>query len=1021
VSHPFRTIDTVTLTAVAVRPAEALDELARSIEGAKGDDRLAPVTVVVPTNTCGVMARRALGRRVGIVGVDMVTLNRLAELIAGPGLAASGRSPMSSSLVDLAVARALDTQPGSFSSVAGHPTTIVALRRLHEEVRLAGPEITTRLAHVSSRAQEALRVSRAVTALLEADWYDEADLFRSATHLISTGAIPPLPPIVVHLPHDLAGLAVEFIRALATRVPVRVLCTSVGRELDGTELDGDARDLFATLGVDAPVVASSADRVERRVKVVSTTDADDEVRHAARAVLDAARSGVAFERIAVLWPSQRPYARLVEHHLTVAGIPWNGRPGTAVVERLAPRLVLDLLDIDRRGLRRHGFFSLVADVPPADPDGGFWPTAAWERTSRQAGVARDDDWNIRLGSLVGNDRWGESAASLLAFVNDLRSSLGHPKQQRPWSEWSQWCVDQLDGWVGRARLERLPEIEYRAWEALTAALDRLRHLDPGGDPVVTRHRFRAALESELDAVPGRVGRVGDGVTVGSLAGALGLDIDVAIVVGAAEGTLPPRPLNDPLLSDADRAAAGLAQSDAAGLRMHRALLALDDTATITFTVPRGDLRSTAHLERSRWLDHFAWRTDDVTVPSHTAGLAVTEFPTNDSEHRLRSRYTHVRAGGAIGDAIDVSADAVLLRALTMTAARASADLTPFDGDLSSVTLPRVDGVISPSQLEAWVACPHAYFLQHLLHVHPIDEPADQISISAADIGTTQHRALDRFHRAVIAGDLPQPTTAGWTDEHRDALTTMFDEECRLAERRGRTGRTAYWSDERARMRADLLGWLERDSELAIARGITVLASEQRFGNDAEESVELSLGDGRTLRMRGTVDRIDRTAAGTIVVTDHKSGAGKGYKGLGPDDPTLGATVFQLPAYAAAARRMVGDADVEVRAEYGLMGKGGYERHGYTLTPDVVDLVGVQLARVVDGIEAGWFPNRPVRPGWHLYVACPYCEPDSLGTAERWGEWLRKQHDPRLATWFGSGFGADEPTPGDTSGDGPDDV
>ena len=74
---------------------------------------------------------------------------------------------------------------------------------------------------------------------------------------------------------------------------------------------------------------------------------------------------------------------------------------------------------------------------------------------------------------------------------------------------------------------------------------------------------------------------------------------------------------------------------------------------------------------------------------------------------------------------------------------------------------------------------------------------------------------------------------------------------------------------------------------------------------------------------------------------------------------------------------------------------------------------VQLARVVDGIESGWFPNRPVRPGWHLYVACPYCEPDSLGTAERWGEWLRKQRDPRLAPWFGTA----EPT----SDDGPDDV
>ena len=145
----------------------------------------------------------------------------------------------------------------------------------------------------------------------------------------------------------------------------------------------------------------------------------------------------------------------------------------------------------------------------------------------------------------------------------------------------------------------------------------------------------------------------------------------------------------------------------------------------------------------------------------------------------------------------------------------------------------------------------------------------------------------------------------------------------------------------------------------------MLASEQRFGNDADSPVELSLGDGRTLHLRGTVDRIDRTAAGTIVVTDHKSGTGKGYRDLVPENPTLGATVFQLPAYAAAARRMVGDTEVEVRTEYGLMGKGNYERHGYTITAEVAELVAVQLAHVVDGIESGWFPNRPDRPGWHL--------------------------------------------------------
>ena len=338
----------------------------------------------------------------------------------------------------------------------------------------------------------------------------------------------------------------------------------------------------------------------------------------------------------------------------------------------------------------------------------------------------------------------------------------------------------------------------------------------------------------------------------------------------------------------------------------------------------------------------------------------------------------------------------------MTAARRGEQVSAFDGDLSSAVVPPVHGVLSPSQLELWATCPHAYFVHHLLRVAPIEEPADQISITASDIGTTQHRALDRFHRAVIAGELPQPTEHGWTDEHHAALMSMFDDECARAQRRGRTGRSAYWSDERERMRADLTGWLRHDSAESIRRGSIVLASEHRFGADSPDGrpVDLALADGRTIGLRGTVDRIDRTADGTIVVTDHKSGAARKYKDLTADDPTLGATVFQLPAYAAAAATYVADHGAPVRAEYSLMGKGEYQRFGYTVTPSVADLVGHGLQLVVDGIETGFFPHVPERPGWRLYTACLYCDPDELGTGERWADWLRKRRDPRLDRWFG---------------------
>ena len=97
----------VPIAATSTRPERAIDALATVIREAKGGDMLEPVVVAVPSNTCGVMTRRALGRVGGIAGVDMVTLNRLAELIAGPGLAAADRSPMSTPVIDLSPPRAV--------------------------------------------------------------------------------------------------------------------------------------------------------------------------------------------------------------------------------------------------------------------------------------------------------------------------------------------------------------------------------------------------------------------------------------------------------------------------------------------------------------------------------------------------------------------------------------------------------------------------------------------------------------------------------------------------------------------------------------------------------------------------------------------------------------------------------------------------------------------------------------------------------------------------------------------------
>ncbi len=229
------------------RPPWRSSDWAKRFGDLKGDSPLTPVTVVVPTNATGVTARRYLGAHGGIAAVDMLTLYRVAEVLGGPVLAAAKRQPMSTPIIDLAVQAVLRDRPGSFAAVAEHPSTVVALRDLHREIRQAGPEAPLKLAESSKRGREAANISTQVTDRLR-DWYDEGDLIAEAAKVAATQPLPAqLQRIVMFLPHALRGGEMELVRALAAQSHVEVLVASTG----DTAVDNQLSAMCVALG--APV------------------------------------------------------------------------------------------------------------------------------------------------------------------------------------------------------------------------------------------------------------------------------------------------------------------------------------------------------------------------------------------------------------------------------------------------------------------------------------------------------------------------------------------------------------------------------------------------------------------------------------------------------------------------------------------------------------------------------------------------------------------------------------------------
>ncbi len=520
---------------------------------------------------------------------------------------------------------------------------------------------------------------------------------------------------------------------------------------------------------------------------------------------------------------------------------------------------------------------------------------------------------------------------------------------------------------------------------------------------ITRGEFRAAFTAEFEAAPGRLGRLGDGVTVGSLAGTVGLDADLTIVLGAADGLLPPAPPTDPLISDHDRRAAGLPTSDQRAHRIHRSFLGhLAASRAVVVSAPRGDLRATTDRLESRWIAQHLAGAPRVVVSSHHAGLLTCEFPAAAHDHRLRHRAA-IASDDPSALPAACAGDVAAERALRLRTARRSDELTEFDGDLTGLAVEHFDRPVSASRLEHWPSCPHGYFMRYLLGVRRLDDPADELGLSPMERGNVLHTTLDRFHRKVIAGEVAQPGPNGWSPAATRALIDTFEATADEFERSGRTGRPANWFLQRRSVRNELLDWFVADGERAAERGAEVVHSELRFGYDDDNAVTLPLADGRRLAVAGFADRIDRRHDGELVITDHKSGRADAFKKITSADPTEEATKFQLPIYAAAALAAIGEqagtSTTPVRAEYGFFSRGRYERYGYSFDRAVWAQVTDDLQQVVDRIESGLFPAVTGPPQYRHYIDCWYCQPDGLGVDERYAEWSRKRHDPRIAPWF----------------------
>ncbi|MDQ3354230.1 MAG: hypothetical protein M3507_07105, partial [Actinomycetota bacterium] len=391
--------------------------LARRVTAAKAAGHpLDPITVVVPSNTAGLSARRLLAvgdARTGLPSTNLANVSfatpfRLAEMLGSTLIGA--RKPLTNPVLASAVRATLADHPGMFAAVAGHQATQSAIVALYSELSRTLPATRECIAAASRRGAEVIRVVAEINARLRR-FFDEDDVAEAATaHLhAAPEATDQLGTLIWHLPDRLTP-AMTSMMATAL-VQTRSASVIVPLTAEPTA-DAAVVDVVRRVGIALEDQAASIAGIQRpsAERIISVSDGDEEVRQVVRGILELASEGTPLDRMAVFLPASASYGRTLIQQLEGACIPHNAAATKRLADTVAGRTLLGALALDNNGWGRSDVIALVADAP-VRAGARLAPSRRWDAISRRAGVVGGlGDWQAKLHQLE---------ATLEATIADL--------------------------------------------------------------------------------------------------------------------------------------------------------------------------------------------------------------------------------------------------------------------------------------------------------------------------------------------------------------------------------------------------------------------------------------------------------------------------------------------------------------------------------------------------------------------------------------------------------------------------
>lgn len=472
------------------------------------------------------------------------------------------------------------------------------------------------------------------------------------------------------------------------------------------------------------------------------------------------------------------------------------------------------------------------------------------------------------------------------------------------------------------------------------------------------------------------------------------------VVGLVEGRVFPAAVEDPILLDAERAAISpllRTSADRIDEAVWSALVRLESVrasaARLCLSYACRDTRQFRDTHPS-WLVLRAFRDqrgdgsltyqdlaealgDPVSAVPFSPDAAVT-----DAEWWLAGAARHTAARPAV-----TAAFPSLGAGLDAEAARADSAFTIYDGfvpDAGPVLDPACSSrATSATTLEQAAACPFSYFLRQGLAVRPIEEaePDADVWLGPRMRGSELHALFARMMRTLRTEDRP-PAVA------RDVKRLHAWGQARLEEIRAEMPPPSdeVYARESREFYDDLEAFLV--GECAGRHGTGPVAFEVGFGFPLEsgdeplanpEPLAFDLGAGRTLRLRGRIDRINRVKPGEYEVIDYKTGS---YWADNWAGEFAGGTRLQHAIYGFAAAELLRGSGLKAsvtQGRYVFPAVKGHGRQKVILAPSKAALVAV-LRDLTDVIASGVFvaADSTAACRWCDFAAA--CHPESVAAA-----------------------------------------